>query len=202
MLLGMNDESLLQQAFYRFDQENSKDPNTITVSGVERARELVFAERLTASVLQLRPDASEALLLASRCQHIGRWQVPRNTQPMGRAGYLKWRAGLKKFHAEKSSQILRQLGYDEVMVAKVKNLNLKKDLLKDPDCQSLEDALCLVFLEHQFDDLIASTEAAKMQRIVKKTWAKMSPDGHREAQKIVYSPAAEKVLTASLSAES
>lgn len=148
--------------------------------------------------MALQPDASEALQLASRCQHICRWEVPRSTQPMGRAGYLKWRAGLKKFHAEKSAGILRDVGYPEEVITRVQELNLKKNLKTDPDCQTIEDALCLVFLQYQFDALIADTDPEKMIRIVQKTWAKMSQQGHEAALKLDYSPEAQQVLKDSL----
>ncbi|MBT8037689.1 MAG: DUF4202 domain-containing protein [Verrucomicrobiae bacterium] len=195
----MHDESALQKAFEHFDAANAQDPNTLISDGTEQAKELVFAKRLTDAVLTLDPHASEPLRLASRCQHICRWEVPRNTQPMGRAGYLKWRAGLKKFHAEKSAAILRDIGYPESTIERVQALNQKQNLKTDPDCQTLEDALCLVFLKHQFDDLIENTEEEKMQRIVQKTWAKMSARGQEAAAQLDYSELAAGVLDQALS---
>lgn len=188
----------LCRAFEQFDAANSEDPNTLTINGVEQPKELVFAQRLTQAVLTLDPNAAEPLQLASRCQHICRWKTPRSSQPMGRTGYLKWRAGLKKFHAETSAAILREIGYDEVTVARVQSLNQKKNLKSDPDCQTLEDALCLVFLEYQFDALIDTTEEEKMIRIVQKTWAKMSDQGHAAAEKLVYSTTATSLLQKAL----
>jgi hypothetical protein len=195
----MHDESILKQAFERFDAANAEDPNQLTIGNTEQPKELVFAKRLTEAVLALNPDASEPLRLASRCQHICRWNVPRNTQPMGRAGYLKWRAGLKKFHAETSAEILRDVGYPEATVERVQALNQKQNLKTDPDCQTLEDALCLVFLTHQFDDLIAHTDEEKMLRIVQKTWAKMSVRGQKAAAQLDFSELAAEVLKKALS---
>ena len=189
---------LLMLAFTRFDQANSEDPNKITVHGKEKPKELVFAERLTEELKQLAPDACEALLLASRCQHIRRWEIPRSTQPMGRAGYLKWRAGLKKFHAETSAKILREVGYSDEIINTVEALNQKKNLKSDSDCQTLEDALCLVFLKYQFDALIRDTEHEKMIRIVQKTWAKMSDHGHEHALKIDFSSAGKAIIDEAL----
>ena len=200
MLPRMND-SKLQQAFGKFDASNAEDPNAVTVDGQQQPKELVFAKRLTEAVMLLDPDASEPLRLASRCQHICRWQVPRNTQPMGRAGYLKWRAGLKKFHAAKSAAILEAVGYDAETIGKVHDLNLKKNLKTDPDCQTLEDALCLVFLGHQFDKLIADTEEEKMLGIVRKTWAKMTPRGQQAAAALDFSEQAQAVLAKALGGE-
>jgi hypothetical protein len=113
-------------AIRRFDDANSRDPNVEVVNGQSQPRELRYAQWLTDWVLKLAPDASEALRLAARCQHICRWESPRDSYPMDKPGYLKWRADLKKFHAEKSGQILREVGYDEAMVQRVQELNLKK----------------------------------------------------------------------------
>ncbi len=195
----MNGDTKLSQAFEKFDAANSQDPNLLVVGGVEQPKELVFAKRLTQAVLSLDPNASEALQLASRCQHICRWKTPRSSEPLGRTGYLKWRAGLKKFHAYTSAGILKEIGYDEVTVERVQSLNQKQNLKTDPDCQTLEDALCLVFLEHQFDALIESTEEEKMLRIVQKTWAKMSESGQKTAAQLDFSELAAGVLEKALS---
>jgi hypothetical protein len=37
----------------------------------------LYAQRLTDWVLRLSPDATEELRLAARCQHICRWEIPR-----------------------------------------------------------------------------------------------------------------------------
>src|SRR5437762_10185303 len=113
-----------EAAIRLFDQENSRDPNLEIIEGVARPRELVYAEWLTDWVLKLRPDASEELRLAARCQHICRWMIPRQDYPMTRAGYLQWRARLKEFHAEKAAAILRDAGYPEDILERVQRLNL------------------------------------------------------------------------------
>src|SRR5258705_301874 len=104
--LPARNKARFEAALRCFDEENARDPNTELVAGIPRPRELAYAERLTGWVLRLKPDAPEALRLAARCQHLCRWMIPRNRYPMDRTGYLKWRTELKKFHAEKSGQIL------------------------------------------------------------------------------------------------
>ncbi|MGB1873938.1 MAG: DUF4202 domain-containing protein [Akkermansiaceae bacterium] len=192
-------ESMIEEAYRRFDAANAEDPNILEIDGEPQPKELVFAKRLSDAVLSLEPNASPALRLAARCQHIRRWEVPRSTQPMGRAGYLKWRTLLKKFHAEKSAEILRDIGFGEDIIERVQELNLKKNLNSDADCQTLEDGLCLVFLEYQFDALIADTEEEKLLGIVRKTWAKMSPRGQQAASKIDFSENGTRVLDQALS---
>src|SRR5436190_23093228 len=106
-----------QEAIARFDAANARDPRGI---------ELPYAQRLSAWVERLCPDASEALQLAARCQHLRRWEIPRESYPPGRVGYLKWREALKHFHAEQSGKILREVGYDDETIARVQKINLKK----------------------------------------------------------------------------
>ena len=192
------DEARFEAALRRFDEENARDPNTELVAGVPRPRELAYAERLTDWVLRLKPDASESLRLAARCQHLCRWMIPRNRYPMDRAGYLKWRTELKKFHAEKSGLILREVGYGEELVSKVQALNLKKDFPSDPDSRVLENALCLVFLQFQFAELAAKTDTDKMINALRKSWQKMSEPARTEALKLAFAPREKALLERAL----
>jgi hypothetical protein len=149
-------------------------------------------------VKRLSPDPSEALLLAARSQHICRWEIPRASYPMTRAGYLKWRADLKQFHAEKSGEILRAVGYGDDVITPVQKLNLKRDFPNDPETRVLEDALCLIFLEHQFVPLIEKSEPDKMINAVQKTWKKMTTQAQAEALKLHYPPQAVALLKRAL----
>lgn len=181
-------------AIRRFDEENSHDPN----QEEGQPRELLYAERLTNWVLKLRPDASEALQLAARCQHICRWQSPRENYPMTRAGYLKWRADLKKFHADKSGSILREVGYDDVTIQRVQDLNLKKNFPADGECRVLEDALCLVFMEFQLNVLAAKTDDEKMINALRKSWEKMTEAARSEALKLNYGARGKNLIERAL----
>ena len=167
--------SRFDKAVRRFDEENAKDPHSDFDGPSARPRELLYAERLSAWVEKLEPKASEILRLAARCQHLCRWQVPRASYPMDRAGYLKWREDLKKFHAKKAGEILREAGYDDAAIEKVQALNLKKNFPKDPEAQVVEDALCLMFFEHQFAAIAQEHPEGKVIGILQKTWKKMSP---------------------------
>src|SRR4051794_20836166 len=149
-------------AIGRFDEENSCDPNTIEFQGERLPYELFYAQRLTAWVLKLAPGASEALLLAARSQHLCRWKISRQDYDMTRAGYLKWRADLKQFHADKAGELLQASGYDAGTIARVRALNLKKALGHDPEMQVLEDALCLVTLQYQLRELMPKMAEEKL----------------------------------------
>lgn len=168
---------LFAAAIAAFDAANAQDPNAEEANGRLWPRELLYARRLTGWVLQLNPEAAEPLQLASRCQHICRWQIPRDTYPKTKPGYLKWREDLKRFHSEKARDILQQVGYPSDIITRVSFLNMKTGLPHDPDAVTLEDALCLVFLQHQFLPLIQKTSNDKVVNAVRKTWGKMSPKG-------------------------
>lgn len=192
---------LFQKAIQQFDQANAADPNRDIVDGVAQPRELVYAQRLMGWVLKLNREASEALLLAARSQHICRWESPRSRYPMDRPGYLKWRADLKKFHAEMAGGILRELGYDEGTIQHVQALNLKKELGKDPDVQVLEDALCLMFLQYQFSDLAKKATDEKMVNAIRKSWGKMSEQGRAAALELDFSANEKRLLDLAFAGE-
>lgn len=189
----MHAATRFQDAVRRFDEENSLDPNRVTLDGVSHPREWLYARWLTGWIAKLAPQASEALSLAARSQHLCRWKIPRESYEMNRAGYLRWRSDLKQFHAQTSAGILREIGYPEETILRVQELNLKKNLATDSECQALEDALCLVTLEHQLGELMSKTPPEKLIEILRKTWKKMSPTGRQHALALSF-PEAEKAL--------
>jgi hypothetical protein len=182
------------QAIRRFDAANSADPTRVTFQRKSQAREVVYALWLTEWVLRLAPEASEELRLAARCQHLCRWEIPRSSYPMTRVGYLQWREGLKKFHAQKAAKLLKEAGYEEKVIARVQELVLKKNFPHDPEGRVLEDALCLVFLEHQFAELAGKSADEKMISVLQKTWKKMTAKGHEAALKLSYNTHERELL--------
>jgi hypothetical protein len=174
----------LQRVLARLDALNRDDPNQEVVHGVRLPRELAYSERLTDWVLRLNPQASEALRIAARGQHVRRWTIPREEYPRTRAGYLKWRERLKAFHAELVAHAMREEGCADEDIERVRLIITKKQLGRDPDTQTIEDALCLIFLETQFADVQGKVSAEKMADIVRRTWAKMSPRAREEALRL------------------
>lgn len=171
----------LDRAFAALDETQADDPNTITVRGVERPKELAHAELAVEWVRRLQPDASDALLLAARAHHLRRWEVPRDSQPPGRAGYLKWRTGLERQHAELAAQVLAAAGVDATTIARVQDIVRKRRLKHDAEVQVFEDALCLVFIETQFAELAGKLEEDHMVEVVAKTLDKMTAAGRSAA---------------------
>jgi hypothetical protein len=169
------------RAIAAFAAENARDPRSVLDSGQERPRELVDAERLAAWVARLEPEASEALVLASHCQHLRRWEIPRSDYEAGRLGYLKWRKALARFHADQAGEILRGLGYPEDVLLLVRQIQLKQGMSLHPDVQTMEDALCLSFLEHELGEFARQHPDDKVIDIIAKTWGKMSDRAHQLA---------------------
>lgn len=168
-------DARFDRAIAAIDATNAADPNEVVVRGRSGPKEVLHAELVTAWVMQLRPDAGEALLLAARAHHLERWVIPRASYPAGRAGYLRWRRALHDLHAERTATILRGAGYDDDTIGRVADLVRKRDLAHDADTQTLEDALCLVFVETQLDELAARLAPDKLSGVLAKTLRKMSP---------------------------
>ncbi len=57
----------------------------------------------------------------------------------------------------------------------------KRGLRRDPETQTLEDVICLVFVLYYLDDFARKHDEAKLIDIIQKTWAKMSDAGHQAA---------------------
>ena len=177
-----------KDAIARIDQINDQDPNKELVGGQSISKELLYSQRMSQELNAFSPDASEALQIAARAQHIGRWKIARNAYPMDRPGYLKWRNSLKALHADTTEQILSEVGYPTEFIGEVRDLIEKKGLKKNPDTQTLEDVICLVFMKFYLSDFADKHTDEKIIEILKKTWRKMSDRGHESAKTINLNP--------------
>ncbi len=173
-----------QNASQWIEAENSQDPNSEIYLSKSYPKELLYSNRMYERLMIFFPNASEEVQIASKAQHICRWKMPRESYPMDRVGYLKWREELKKFHAQTTAKILEKAGYSLSFIDRVSFLIEKKLLKKDTETQLLEDVICLVFLEYYFDDFSQKHDREKMKNIILKTWNKMSEKGQQEALKI------------------
>jgi hypothetical protein len=182
------DATRFARAIDAFAAISSQDPAREVVDGKAYPRELVQAERLVRWVDRLAPEAPEALRLAAHCQHIGRFQLPRSNYPEGRSGYLKWRSELARRHAGTAQNILAELGYDQETLDHLGRIVLKQNLSRDPDVQTMEDALCLSFLEHELAEFASRHPDDKVIAILRKTWRKMSPRAHELGLALPFDP--------------
>lgn len=183
----------------RFDAANAEDPRLDEEDGVTWPQELLYARRMTRCLQSFEPNASEVLQLAARCQHIRRWEIPRSSYAMDRTGYRRWRSTLYEYHAEKAGEILAEVGYGQTEIERVKNLVRKRRLKKDPEAQTLEDVVCLVFLEYYFSAFAAGQDREKLLNIVRKTWAKMSERGQKAALSLEIPPHLRRIVVEAVS---
>ena len=194
----ITDSKRFSNTIQAFDKANAQDPFTMMIDGKPYPKEVIYSKRMSEWLLKSYPNASEALQLATRCQHIGRWLLPRSEYPQGRVGYIKWRNALKEIHASKAEEIMDSFGYEKEIIDRVKFLVRKKNLKKDQETQALEDVICLVFLEFYFDDFASKHDEPKIIDIVKKTWVKMSAEGQELVSTIEFSDSSATLLKKAL----
>ncbi len=183
----MTDMNRLDQVFSAIDQANAADPNMVEADGKQVPAALIYGQRMSATLDRFQPEASEELRIAIRGQHIERFSIPRETYPEGKAGYYRWRNELKKQHAIRLGEIMRELGYGEDSIERVGRIVRKERPQADPESQTLEDIASLVFLEFELDAFLAKYghyEPEKLADILAKTWRKMSEKGHGAALKL------------------
>lgn len=198
------------------DEAHSHDPkripapdDTSVISPITSSTvpyELHYAQKMTRWLTLRSPDASPALQLACRAQHFRRWEIPRDSYPMTRAGYLTWRAKLKAQAATQIAELLKSPAITpplpQEVIDRVAALIRKENLTKDEEVQVLEDVACLVFLDDQIDDFEQKPEndEDKVVNILKKTWVKMSPEGQTLALQMDLSDRAKSLIQKALGA--
>ena len=190
------DQARFDAAIAAIDAANADDPFTLEIDGAALPKELTHAEMMSRWVRALEPEASEELLLAARAHHVRRWMIPRTAFPAGRSGYLRWRRALHQVHAELAAAILEDHGYGRAAVARVFALIAKEPLLRqgDPDAQTLEDALSLVFFDTQLAPIVADLDERRLRRVIGRTWRKMSPAGRQAARGLKFDAASRDAL--------
>lgn len=190
----------LDTAFQLFDDYNKQDPRSFTWEGTTYPQEYFLAIKLHQWVLKLDPAASEELLLASRSQHIGRWEIPREDYPEGREAYLKWRKDMAQHHARIVAELMAKADYNDEQIERVQQIILKKRIKVDAEVQTMENAVCLVFLEFQYEDFRQRylNDPEKMIDILRKSLLKMDAHGHKFALQLPYSEGGLELVKAAV----
>jgi hypothetical protein len=175
---------MFSRAMELINAANREDPNVETAEGREVPKELLYSQRMTDMINRFLPDADEVAKLSVAAQHIQRWKSPRKDYPMNRKGYHLWRTNLYKFHADTTAGLLREAGYDDEFIERVKLAIGKKNLKTNPDTQIVEDIAALTFIEHYMTSMYENFpqyDEAKWIDIIQRTWKKMSPKAHEFA---------------------
>ena len=180
----------LAQAITAIDAVHQQDP---------KGEELAYADSVERWIGKLLDEVDPIARLAARCQHLERWAIPRDSYPMDRSGYLKWRVAVHERQGERAEAILLKAGIDPEAAAHVRTVVAKKDP-KSALGQALEDAACLVFLEEQAAAFFAEKayDEDKIITIVQRTWKKMSARGHELALTIDMPPALSELVSKAL----
>jgi hypothetical protein len=195
----VNVRSELTAAFAAIDAANAVDPNIIVWRDERWPRAQLQGVLATEWTEQLDPRASDDVLLAARAHHVRRWSIARASYPDGRVGYLRWRRALKEVHAEVVAEILPDAGISADSIARVQALVRKEGLGHDPETQLVEDAICLTFLETQFEELAARVDRDRLVTAVQKTVEKMSERAVALVAQTRISPTARAALDDALS---
>ena len=180
----MSNNDRLQKTLDLIDDANRQDPNEEMADGKAWPKELLYGQRMSDMIERFRPDADDEMKIAVRAQHIQRWKSPRSDYPMNRPGYLQWRTHLYKFHADTIGELMRQVGWPDESIERVKKAVGKRGIKVNPDSQLLEDIADLVFLEHYMEAFVEKHpeyDEEKWLDIIRKTWKKMSEDAQQFA---------------------
>lgn len=167
----------LNRTLRAIDAANAADPSI----EASQPAALLYGQRMSAELARLFPQASEALQIAARGQHVERWLLPRKAYPEGREGYLEWRREQGRRHAARVTGLMAEAGYDAAAQVHVGAMLRKESLKRDAETQALEDVICFVFLRHYFAPFAPSQEPEALLKIVQKTARKMSAEGRARA---------------------
>lgn len=185
----MNQPSL-ESLYAAIDAVNQQDPNAeLDLESIAVPKEWLYGQRMTQSLERFAPNATSAVRIAARGQHIARWSLPRQDFPMTREGYLRWRTTLYGYHADRLEALMREAGWPEDEIQSVRKIVQKKSIKSDPEVQLVEDVACLVFLEFYFRAFAKTQTEEKLIPIIQKTWRKMSEAGHAAALTLPFSEA-------------
>jgi hypothetical protein len=182
------------KAIAGIDAANSADPNRLEIGSETVPAELIYGRRMSEMLDRVYPDASEAVRIAARAQHIRRWEVPRSSYPMDRPGYLRWRKDLARKHAEWAGEILKTCDYDDAEISRIGALVRKENFRRDDEAQAIEDVASLVFLAHYAAEFAAKHEPEKVVAILVKTLGKMSEHGKAAALTLDLNEGVRKAL--------
>ena len=139
-----------QTAVAAIDAANAADPTHVDVRGERVALALIHGRLATEWIERLVDDPDEILMIAARAHHLRRWELPRDSYPLGRPGYLRWRRDQKARHAKDVAAILEPCGYGPAEIEEVQRLIRRESV---EGAQDVEDAACLVFIETQLASL-------------------------------------------------
>ena len=179
------------------DAANADDPTVVEVRGQRIALALVHGQLAAEWIEKLVDEPDETLTLAARAHHLRRWELPRDSYPLGRAGYLRWRRDQKARHARDVAAILESCAYETSEIEAVQRLIRRESV---DGAQAVEDAACLVFIETQLASIAERMDHDLLVEVIRKTARKMSARGLELVASIPLGDAEKTLLTLALDA--
>jgi Domain of unknown function (DUF4202) len=177
------------------DAANADDPTVVEVRGRRVALALVHGQLAAEWIEKLVDEPDETLTLAARAHHLRRWELPRDSYPLGRAGYLRWRRDQKARHAKDVAAILESCGYESSEIEAVQRLIRRESV---ESAQAVEDAACLVFIETQLASIAERMDHDLLIEVIRKTARKMSDRGLELVASIPLGDAEQSLLDQAL----
>ena len=200
-----NSTSRIDAVIADLDALNATDPRLETDCDRQRPRELVYAERMTACLARVYPDASENLGIAARAQHVCRWQILRSGFPLGRDGYNAWRVACREHHSTLAVRIMQRHGYGSGDIQQVAKIIKKEDLKRDGESQALENVAAVVFVQFYMSAFATDHpdyDEEKLAGIVRKTLRKMDALGHAAVLALPLTPHAKRIVDLAMTGRS
>lgn len=177
---GAETQGAVKAVIAAIDAANSADPTS--EDGAPAA--LLYGQRMTDVLTTFQPGASPHLHIAVRGSHVERFTRPRKDWPEGRAGYLRWREELKRFHADRVAGFMADAGWPQPDRDRVAAIIRKEGIKRNPESQTLEDVACLVLMRWGLAGFAAKHPHEKVLDILAKTGRKMSSEGRKAAAEL------------------
>ena len=190
-----NLSSRYDAAVAAIDAANADDPTVVEVRGKRVSLALVHGQLAAEWIEKLVDEPDETLTLAARAHHLRRWELPRDSYPLGRAGYLRWRRDQKARHANDVAAILESSGYETSEIEAVQRLIRRESV---DGAQAVEDAACLVFIETQLGSIAERMDRDLLIEVIRKTARKMSDRGLQLVASIPLGDAEKSLLMQAL----
>ena len=178
---GVTAPAWFNRALAAFDAIDMGDPKRVKTDRGDEPFAAVYHRTLAAWVERLAVEPGLALRTAARCQHLGRYRLPRERFPEGLAGYKKSRTFAALEQEATATAILTEAGLEEPDVARVGNLLMKRGLNSVTEVALFEAAICLTFLELELDAFAAKHDEPKTVLGPREDLGKDAPAGRDAA---------------------
>lgn len=190
----MISETQYHKAKEKINQEHSLDLTFNTEGGIEYPAELLYSNRMLSILELVLPESSNVMKIAALCQHLKRWQIPRDNFPYDRRGYHEWRRVVMDYQLEQTRLVLSDVGIEKDDITQITTILKEQGNKLNRDSQIIMDTACLVFLKWYMEPFSAKHQHEKVFDILKKTMRKMSSNGIKLIAKLDLSTSSQHLI--------